>query len=45
MINEGQVRYGSFKISGESRSDLGEIAGRPMVMHYKFEGRRLGDCD
>lgn len=45
LINEGQVRFGSFKITGDSKSELGQVAGRPMVMQYKFEGRRLGECD
>lgn len=45
QINEGQIRFGSLKITGDSKSEIGQVAGRPMVMHYKFEGRRLGECD
>ena len=44
LSNEGKIHYGDLKIEGESKSDFGEVAGRHMVVRYKFEGRRLGDC-
>lgn len=44
IINEGQIRFGSFKISGKSKSDLGDVAGKNTVLRYKFTGRRLGEC-
>jgi hypothetical protein len=44
IINEGKIHFTSMKINGDSKTDLGEIAGRNSVMRYKFTGRRLGDC-
>lgn len=44
MINEGKVRFGEFKLSGDSKSELADVAGRDMVLRYKFEGRRIGEC-
>ncbi len=44
IINEGKIRFSSFKISGSSKTDLGKIAGRPNTLGYKFTGRRIGEC-
>lgn len=44
MINEGKIRYSDFKISGDSKSELADVAGQDIVLRYKFAGRRLGDC-
>jgi len=44
MINEGKIRFGSRKISGDSKTDLGDVAGRNSVLRYKFTGRRIGEC-
>ena len=43
VINEGQIRFGSMRISGKSKTDLGDVAGRPKIMRYKFTGRRIGE--
>jgi len=44
VVNTGKIHFTSMKIDGESRIDLGEVAGRNSVMRYRFTGRRLGDC-
>jgi hypothetical protein len=44
VINEGKIRFGSRKISGSSKTDLGDVAGRNSVLRYKFTGRRIGEC-
>ena len=44
VINEGKIRFSSFKISGDSKTDLGDLAGKTTVMRYKFTGRRVGEC-
>lgn len=44
IINEGKIRFGSRKITGSSKTDLGEVAGRNSVLRYKFTGRRIGEC-
>ena len=44
IINEGKIRFGSRKISGNSKTDLGDIAGKRSVLRYKFTGRRIGEC-
>ncbi len=44
VINEGKIRFSSFKISGTSKTDLGEVGGRPTILGYKFTGRRMGEC-
>ena len=44
VINEGKIRFGSMKITGDSKIDLGDVAGKTTVMRYKFTGRRLGEC-
>jgi hypothetical protein len=44
FVTEGKIRFGDFKLTGKARSDLGEVGGRSMVTRYKFEGRRIGDC-
>jgi len=44
MINEGKIRFGQLKISGDSKSELADVAGKDIVLRYKFEGRRVGDC-
>ena len=44
VINEGKIHFTSMKITGESKIDLGEVAGRNSVLLYKFTGRRLGEC-
>jgi len=44
IINEGKIRFSSFKFSGSSKTDLGKIAGRPNTLGYKFTGRRIGEC-
>ena len=44
IINEGKIHFTSMKISGDAKTDLGDVAGRNSVLRYKFTGRRLGDC-
>ena len=44
VINEGKIHFTSMKINGDSKTDLGDVAGKTTVMRYKFTGRRLGDC-
>lgn len=44
IINEGKIRFGSRKITGKSKTDLGEVAGKTSVLRYKFTGRRIGEC-
>jgi len=44
IINEGKIRFSASKITGNSKTDLGEVAGRPMVLRYKFTARRRGEC-
>jgi hypothetical protein len=44
IINEGKIHFSSLKISGESKTDLGDVAGKTSVLRYRFTGRRLGDC-
>ena len=44
LTNEGKIHFGDFKINGKSRSDIGIVAGENMVVRYKFEGRRIGEC-
>jgi len=44
VINQGKIRFSSFKFSGMSTTDLGDIAGRPTILRYKFNGRRIGEC-
>ena len=45
MTNEGKIHFGSFRMEGSSKSDVGDVAGENMVMRYKFTGRRIGDCN
>ena len=44
IINEGKIRFGSRKITGSSKTDLGDVAGKTTVLRYKFTGRRMGEC-
>lgn len=44
FINEGKIHFSSMKIRGDSKTDLGDVAGKTTTMRYKFTGRRLGDC-
>jgi hypothetical protein len=44
VINEGKIRFGSRKITGSSKTDLGDVAGKTTVLRYKFKGRRIGEC-
>ena len=44
IINEGKIKFSSQKISGDSKTDLGEVAGLATVLGYKFTGRRIGEC-
>jgi len=44
IINEGKIRFGSRKITGNSKTDLGDVAGKTTVLRYKFTGRRIGEC-
>lgn len=44
IINEGKIRFSAYKITGKSRTDLGDVAGRTTVLRYSFTGRRIGDC-
>ncbi|MGD8784154.1 MAG: hypothetical protein PVF28_00305 [Thioalkalispiraceae bacterium] len=44
VINEGKIRFGARKISGSSKTNLGDVAGRNTVLRYKFKGRRIGEC-
>jgi hypothetical protein len=44
LTNEGKIHFGDFKVNGNSKSNVGEVAGENMVVRYKFAGRRIGDC-
>lgn len=44
FTNEGKIHFGSFRIDGNSKSDMAAVAGQNMVIRYKFEARRVGDC-
>ena len=44
ITNAGKIHYSDFKLNGDSKSDLGIVAGENMVVRYKFEGRRIGEC-
>lgn len=44
VINKGKIRFGSRKITGNSKTDLGDVAGKTTVLRYKFTGRRIGEC-
>ena len=44
VINQGKIRFSPLKIVGDSKTDLGEVAGRTTVLRYKFTGRRIGEC-
>ncbi len=44
IINEGKIHFTSRKITGSSKTDLGDVAGRKTVLRYKFTGRRVGEC-
>lgn len=45
VINEGKIHFSAMKIRGDSKIDLGDVAGKTTVMRYKFTGRRLGECN
>lgn len=45
LINEGMLRIGPVKMSGTSKSDLGDAVGRNSVIRYKFRGRYIGQCN
>lgn len=44
VINIGKISFGEARIKGSSKTDLGEVAGRPTVVRYSFTGRRIGEC-
>lgn len=44
VINQGKIRFGSFKITGSSTTELGDVAGKRSTLRYKFTGRRIGEC-
>lgn len=44
IINEGKMTYRSLKISGRSKTQLGDVAGLPTTVQYRITGRRIGDC-
>lgn len=44
IVNIGKIRFGDFKIKGSSKTELGDVAGKTMVIRYSFTGRRLGEC-
>ena len=44
LINEGMLRFGPVKMSGTSKSDLGDAVGRNSVIRYKYRGRYIGQC-
>lgn len=44
ITNEGKIHYGDSKLNGDSKSDSGDVAGQKILVRYKFEGRRIGDC-
>lgn len=44
ITSEGKVRFGDLKMDGDAKSGVGSAAGNNMVVWYKFEGRRIGDC-
>lgn len=44
FVNAGKIRFNSFKLDGDSKSEIGKVEGVSMVVRYKFQGRRVGDC-
>jgi hypothetical protein len=44
LTNEGKIHFGGLKFTGDSKSDVGDVAGKNILVRYKFEGRRIGDC-
>jgi len=44
LTNQGKFHFGDFRIEGVSKSDMGVVDGRDMIVRYKIEGRRVGDC-
>jgi hypothetical protein len=44
VINIGKIHFGSRKITGSSKTDLGDVAGKTTVLRYRFTGRRIGAC-
>lgn len=44
IINEGKIHFGPRKITGNSQTNLGDVAGKKTVLSYKFTGRRIGEC-
>jgi len=44
LTNEGKLHFGDFRIDGTSKSDMGVVDGRAMIVRYKIQGRRMGDC-
>jgi len=44
LTNVGKIHFGDFRISGSSKSDMGVVDGQNMIVRYKFQGRRVGDC-
>ena len=44
FFNEGKIHFVANKVTGDSKSDIGDVAGQHIVVRYKFEGRRIGEC-
>jgi hypothetical protein len=44
VINIGKIHFGPRKITGSSKTDLGDVAGKTTVLRYRFTGRRIGTC-
>lgn len=44
ITNEGKIHFGDMEVKGDSKSNFGDVAGRNMVVRYKFEAKRLGNC-
>jgi hypothetical protein len=44
LTNQGKFHFGDFRIDGTSKSDMGVVDGRSMIVRYKIQGRRVGDC-
>lgn len=44
FTNKGQIHFGRLRLSGNSKSDTGSVAGQNTVVRYRFTGQRIGLC-
>jgi hypothetical protein len=44
FTSDGKIHFDAVKLNGDSKSDFGEVAGKNMLVRYKFQGRWIGEC-